>query len=62
MTHAALAPLIGPEFDEFLGASIGKIEMERASASFRRLHGSTLTPGKKPRASGECRGKRLPDG
>ena len=22
MTHAALAPLIGPEFDEFLGASI----------------------------------------
>jgi hypothetical protein len=24
MTHAALSPLIGPEFDEFLGASIGK--------------------------------------
>jgi hypothetical protein len=24
MTHAALAPLIGPEFDEFLGASIGE--------------------------------------
>ena len=23
MTHAALSPLIGPEFDEFLGASIG---------------------------------------
>ena len=24
MTHAALSPLIGPEFDEFLGASIGE--------------------------------------
>jgi hypothetical protein len=24
MTHAALAPLIGPEFDQFLGASIGE--------------------------------------
>jgi len=24
MTHAALAPLIGPEFDEFLGAPIGE--------------------------------------
>jgi hypothetical protein len=24
MTHPALAPLIGPEFDEFLGASIGE--------------------------------------
>jgi hypothetical protein len=24
MTHAALAPLIGPEFDDFLGASIGE--------------------------------------
>jgi hypothetical protein len=24
MTHAALLPLIGPEFDEFLGASIGE--------------------------------------
>jgi len=24
MTHAALAPLIGPEFDRFLGASIGE--------------------------------------
>jgi hypothetical protein len=24
MTHAALAPLIGPDFDEFLGASIGE--------------------------------------
>jgi hypothetical protein len=24
MTHAALAPLIGPEFDEFLAASIGE--------------------------------------
>jgi hypothetical protein len=23
MTHAALSPLIGPELDEFLGASIG---------------------------------------
>jgi hypothetical protein len=24
MTHAALSPLIGPEFDQFLGASIGE--------------------------------------
>jgi hypothetical protein len=24
MTHAALSPLIGSEFDEFLGASIGE--------------------------------------
>src|SRR5271165_3219207 len=24
LTHAALSPLIGPEFDEFLGASIGE--------------------------------------
>jgi hypothetical protein len=24
MTHAALSPLIGPEFDEFLGASLGE--------------------------------------
>src|SRR5208283_4470219 len=24
MTHAALSPLIGPEFDEFLGAPIGE--------------------------------------
>ena len=24
MTHAALSPLIGPEFDDFLGASIGE--------------------------------------
>jgi hypothetical protein len=24
MTHAALSPLIGPEFDKFLGASIGE--------------------------------------
>ena len=24
MTHAALSPLIGPEFDEFLGALIGE--------------------------------------
>jgi len=24
MTHAALSPLIGPEFDEFLGTSIGE--------------------------------------
>jgi hypothetical protein len=24
MIHAALSPLIGPEFDEFLGASIGE--------------------------------------
>ncbi len=24
MTHAALTPLIGPEFDEFLGASVGE--------------------------------------
>jgi hypothetical protein len=24
MTHAALAPLIGPEFDQFLGAAIGE--------------------------------------
>jgi len=24
MTHAAFSPLIGPEFDEFLGASIGE--------------------------------------
>src|SRR5271165_1874322 len=24
MTHAALSPLIGPEFDEFLGARIGE--------------------------------------
>ena len=24
MTHAALSSLIGPEFDEFLGASIGE--------------------------------------
>ena len=24
MTHAALSPLIGPEFDEFLGAPVGE--------------------------------------
>ena len=34
MTHAGLSPLIDPEFDEFLSASIAKIEREQGSASF----------------------------
>jgi hypothetical protein len=52
MTNAALSPLIGPEFDEFLGASISaKIETEQGSASFLRSRGSMSVLGKRPRAS-----------
>ena len=43
MTHAALSPLIGPEFDKFLGASIGD-EAEHGSASFPRSRGSMSIP------------------
>jgi hypothetical protein len=50
MTHAALSPLIGPEFDESSARRLAKIEMERGSASFPRLRGSMSVPGKKPRA------------
>jgi hypothetical protein len=53
MTHAALSPLIGSEFDEFLGASVGEDRNGMGltgSLSFPRLRGSMSTRGKKPRA------------
>jgi hypothetical protein len=37
MTHAALAPLIGPEFDDFLGASIGEDRNGTATARLTEL-------------------------
>ena len=47
MTHAALSPLIGPEFDEFLGASIGEDRNGTGLMSFPHLPGSMSIPGKK---------------
>jgi hypothetical protein len=58
MTHAALSPLIGSEFDEFLGASIGEDRNGMGSLSFPRLRGSMSILGKKQPASRECRGMR----
>jgi hypothetical protein len=58
MTHAALSPLIAG-VPRILGASIGEARNGTGSASFPRLLGSMSIPGKKQRASLECRGIRL---
>ena len=60
MTHAALSSLIGPEFDEFLGASIGEDRNGTGLRVLPRSRVSMSIPGKKPRALRECRGKPLP--
>ena len=56
MTHAALSPLIGPEFDPFLGAAIGEDRNGTDSASCPRLPGSTWIPGGRRGARADAEG------
>ena len=58
MTHAALSPLIGSEFDKSLGASIGEDRNGTGLTVLPHLLGSTSIPGEKQGASLECRGVR----
>jgi len=63
MTHPALSPLIGPEFDEFLGASLGEDRNgTRLSvlSAFARLNVDPWQEGNEPCANAE--GMRLPRG
>ena len=59
MTHAALSPLIGSGFGEFLGASIGEDQNGTGLtvlSAFARLN---VDPWQEARASLECREMRL---
>ena len=44
MTHAALAPLIGPEFDAFLGAVVGEDKNEKAISVLSALARLNVDP------------------
>ncbi len=64
MTHAALSPLIGPEFDDFLGAAIREdrngttLSVLSALARARRR---SLARGHQPGANAEGSGCRTID-
>ena len=60
MAHAALAPLIGAEFDNSSTRRSARIETERRSASFPRSRGWMSILGKKPPAWRGCPGDAPP--
>ena len=61
MTHAALTPLIGPEFDEFLWASVGEDRNGTGLSVLSALARLDVDPWQEANSLARMRqGKRLP--